>query len=277
MSGGVTAHVMVRNEGRWLWFAIMPVIEHVDHAIVCDTGSIDSTRRCIEWFQNHPKYRGKITSRFLDDVPPSELSNIRQYMINETNTEWFMILDGDEIWFERSIQNFVHTANETTLNMIAVPFINVVGDVFSRQLDDREHYHVAGRTGSITVKGFRRSIDGLHCTGEYGVEGYFDANHLPVQARSDEIAVIDKPFLHTSNTARSSTITGDLLIPYRRKKIAAPVDYRVAPDRENFPEVFYVDRPAFVPDPFRRPLMHHVMRFIWSMLRGARRKAFFRA
>lgn len=277
MKGGTTAHVMVRNEGRWLWFSIMSVIEHVDHLIICDTGSIDRTKKCIDWFCARPEYRDKITSLYLDDVPPSCLSSIRQMMIEETKTEWFLVLDGDEIWFQSSIKEFVRTTKEVECSMIAVPFINIVGDVFSRQKSDREYYNISGITGAITVKGFRVSIDGLHCNGEYGVEGYFDVNHLPAQDRSEDIAFIDGPFLHASNTARSSSVIGDLLISYRRKKIAAPIDYRVTDDPANFPEVFYADRPTFVPDPFRRPLMYDMMRFVWSMLRAAHSRVRLRA
>src|SRR3989344_4886974 len=43
----ICSHTLVRNEGRFLWFAVMSVINHVDRVLLWDTGSTDQTIEII--------------------------------------------------------------------------------------------------------------------------------------------------------------------------------------------------------------------------------------
>ena len=44
----ITGHMVVKNEDRWIYYAIMSVIEYLDKLIIYDTGSIDHTKDIIK-------------------------------------------------------------------------------------------------------------------------------------------------------------------------------------------------------------------------------------
>ena len=46
----VTAHMVVMNEEKWIWFAIKSVVDYMDRLIIYDTGSTDKTVEIIGWF-----------------------------------------------------------------------------------------------------------------------------------------------------------------------------------------------------------------------------------
>ena len=44
----ITAHMMVKNEARFVWYSIMSVLDYVDRIRIWDTGSNDGTVEIIE-------------------------------------------------------------------------------------------------------------------------------------------------------------------------------------------------------------------------------------
>src|SRR3989344_7832345 len=89
----VTVHVLIKNEDRWIWYALMSVLDYVDKILIYDTGSTDKTIDIIKSidspkiiFESHP-----ISTR-------QGLVKLRQHQLDRTRTPWFMLLDGDEIW-----------------------------------------------------------------------------------------------------------------------------------------------------------------------------------
>ena len=108
----VTAHVLVRNEDRFIWFAIMSVIDFIDKMIIFDTGSTDKTVDAIMSIINsNEQYREKIIFEEKGVADKRHIANLRQEMIDRTETEYFMILDGDEIWWKESIQEAINILN----------------------------------------------------------------------------------------------------------------------------------------------------------------------
>jgi len=43
----VTAHCLVKNEQRWVWFALMSVLDFVDEILVWDDSSTDATAKVV--------------------------------------------------------------------------------------------------------------------------------------------------------------------------------------------------------------------------------------
>ena len=58
MSLKIWANVLVKNEDRYLWFAVSSAIEFVDKVFIWDTGSQDKTLDIIKLLQE--KYPNKI-------------------------------------------------------------------------------------------------------------------------------------------------------------------------------------------------------------------------
>ena len=44
----IWAHTLVMNEDRFIWYAVMSVIDYVDKILIFDTGSTDGTVRIIK-------------------------------------------------------------------------------------------------------------------------------------------------------------------------------------------------------------------------------------
>ena len=246
-----TAHMIVKNEEKWIWFAIMSVIEYMDKILIFDTGSSDNTVLIIEDIINYHPLGSKIFFVKKGRVNKYEFKLLRQEQIELTETKWFLVLDGDEIWYKELISNLIDISKMQDCKMIATRFHNCVGDVFHYKDFSSENYCIKGIVGSITIRAYSKEIEGIHCSGDYGVEGYFDKNFQEVQKREKEIYIQDGFYFHTSYLQRSSSLFNDWKIPYRRKKVFAKLTNSISKDFK-FPEVFYLEKPIGIPDPFKK-------------------------
>jgi len=166
----IWVQTMVKNEAKWLWYSVTSVINHVDKLLLWDTGSTDGSLEIEKELVK--KYSDKITYRKRDLASAEDFTKVRQEMLNETKSDWFLMLDGDEIWWEESIKTFVRTINESAdLESIVVPTLNLVGDIFHYQDKSAGNYHLAGRVGHYNLRGINRLIPGLHSQGVHGVWG----------------------------------------------------------------------------------------------------------
>ncbi len=150
----LTAHCLVKNEEKFVGFAIKSVIDFVDTIIVFDTGSTDKT---VEIIQNLVKeYPEKII--FEEKGPCDKLrhTQLRQEMLDRTKTDWFMILDGDEIWTKRGMDEALKIMGESSsIGCILTPFYLCAGDIFHHSLRGKYVYenvkiHALARIFKIT-------------------------------------------------------------------------------------------------------------------------------
>src|SRR3989344_9526722 len=106
----ISAHTIVKNEERYIWFAIKSIIEFVDIAHVWDTGSSDKTPRIIErLIKLHPN---KIKYKQLGNITLDQFPYARQQMVQEDNSDWFIILDGDEVWWRQGVTKLTSLINQ---------------------------------------------------------------------------------------------------------------------------------------------------------------------
>ena len=248
----ITGHMVVKNEDRWIWYAIMSVIDYLDKLIIFDTGSKDQTNRIIEEVLKEKKYSDKVIYEEWGTVSSEEFYKVRQKQIELTDTDYFMVIDGDEIWYRSSLEELDRILSEEKPALVATRFINVCGDIFHYRNESREHYCINGITGAITIRIYSMEIPGICCGGVYGVEGYIDKDGVAVQDGGYKVIVQKGKYFHTSLLNRSSLQSGDFSIKYRRAKFRADWDARFAPDFV-FPEVFdIVQRPVYVKSPYKK-------------------------
>jgi glycosyltransferase involved in cell wall biosynthesis len=247
----ITVHTLVKNEEKWIWFSIMSVINFVDKLIIFDTGSTDSTVHIIKEILKNEEYAKKISFEEKGSISTDKFSLLRQEQIDKTNTDWFLVLDGDEIWYEEDIKRVVSIIQNTTKKMLAIRFHNCTKDIFHYSKFDSGSYNIKGVKGNITIKLICKNISGLAAIGPYGNEGYYDIRGNPIQNSENDIQIIDGFFLHTSNLVRSRNLYFDWKIPYRRVKVFSKVESKVGPNFV-FPEVFYAERPKIVYNPFQK-------------------------
>ncbi|MDQ1141122.1 glycosyltransferase [Pedobacter agri] len=248
---GITVHTLVRNEEKWIWFSIMSVIEFVEKIIIYDTGSTDNTAAIIDEIKSSHKFGHKIHFEKKSAVTKEEFTLLRQDQITKTDTNWFLVLDGDEIWYEKDLRNLVSISKTTSATMLAIRFHNCTKDVYHYESYDVGGYVIKGEKGHITLKLIKMSIPGIHADGPYGMEGYFNEENQPIQNSLNDIDVVDGFFLHTSNLIRSRNLFHDWKIPYRRAKVFSTANKKVDSSFE-FPEVFYINRPSNITNPLRK-------------------------
>lgn len=253
----IWANCLVRNEERWVWYAIMSVIDYVDKILVWDTGSTDKTVEIIKSVKNP-----KIEFREYGGVTKETYPQVRQAMLEATKADpsrpgrsgadWVFILDGDEVWTNEGISKVVKTIQDKgdEIESIVVKTINLVGDVYHRMEDEAGQYEIAGRKGHLSLRVINMKIPGLHASRPHGQMGYFDANDQPVQERDHKkIVFLPVSYFHTTHLARSSAIDKEGEVPLRLQKrkyeIGTPLDKKI-----QYPEVFYKKRPDVIPSPW---------------------------
>lgn len=138
----LTAHCLVKNEENFIGYAIASVIDFVDTIIVFDTGSTDKTIEIVkDLLAKHPS---KIIFEEKGECDKKRHTQLRQEMIDRTRTDWFMILDGDEVWTRRAMQEAVQTIKENQdVECLLAPFYLCVGDM----------YHQYAKKGEIEMLG----------------------------------------------------------------------------------------------------------------------------
>lgn len=249
----IWSHTLVMNEERYVWFAIMSVIDYMDKMLIWDTGSTDSTKEIINEIKKlYPK---KIEFRELGKVDINEFTKVRQAMLDNTKSDWVFILDGDEVWWERGIEEVTRLINvpnakfETVVNS----YRNVIGDIFHYQSESAGKYQIDDKRGHLTIRAMK-NLSGLHFAKPHGQQGIYDSENNLIQDRNSarRIHLVDKPsYLHFTHMTRSKSLSSDLKVPKRKIKIkhelgiSFPLDYY-------YPEAFFLERPAGVPSPWTK-------------------------
>lgn len=243
----ITAHVMVKNEYKFVWYSVMSVINHVDRLLLWDTGSTDGTIDVVKEILNSPQAKNKISFKNVSQQSFSE-ERTRQEMLDETNTSWFLVVDGDEIWWESSIKMLIDEIKENghRYESIVVPTVNTVGDIFHYQELRAGNYHLAGRIGHYNLRAVNKSIPGLKSEGYHGIWGWADINGKQIQERDvDKIKYINAPYLHCTFLDRARVKNHDSQVIKRSQKrkheigISFPLDFY-------YPEVLFRQRPQIV-------------------------------
>ena len=275
MKKTIWGNTIVKNEGKFLWFALMSVVDFLDKILVWDTGSSDNTVAIINEVKKRKK--GEIEFREIGEVDEIRFTYARQKMLDQSNCDWIFILDGDEVWWQSSIKAVIDTISKKgdELDLIVNSYINAVGDIYHYQDESAGQYHLAGRKGHLNVRAINRKLPGLHVDKPYGQEGYFDKDEKRIQDRDPRrIMFLDEPYLHLSNLPRSSQTKGDLAVMQRAKKTKPEIGIKFS-STFKYPNVFYDNWPKIVPNPWQKmPSNFKLKAFIETPVRKLKRKFF---
>ncbi len=252
----VVVHTLVKNEQRWLWYALMSVIDQVDEILVWDTGSTDKTPEVVKCI-NSPK----IKFREVGPVDPAGHTAARQRMLEATDADWIMILDGDEIWWHDSLAAHLQAIREhRDLSALISPVINLVGDIYHQEGPVASHYHIGEYRGAFNIRFINRRIPGLHISNPHGRQEYRDDHDTALQYFPPrKLHLVNKTYLHTTHLSRSVTRFMD------KNTLKRGFKYRFEFGRSFgrdfiYPEVLYLPQPDMVPDPWTRRSMDYLSR-----------------
>lgn len=247
----IWAHTLVKNEGRWLWYSVSSVIDHVDKLLLWDTGSTDASLEIEKELEK--KYPGKIILKYRGQKTAEDFTNVRQEMLDATKSDWFLMADGDEIWFEDSVKKVIETIkNEGNgIESIVVPTINLVGDIYHYQDKSAGRYRFGDRVGHFNLRAINKGIPGLHSQGGHGVWGWADGERKMIQDRDPKkIKFVDAPYLHTTFLPRGGSKINDSEVIKRAKKFKYELGKNF-PSDYFYPEVLFRDKPDFISSPWK--------------------------
>lgn len=245
----IWAHTLVKNEARWLWYSVSSVIEQVDRLLLWDTGSTDGSIEIEQELKR--KFPGKIELNFRKQSTAEDFTNVRQEMLEATKSDWFLVVDGDEIWWRDSIKKVIEEINKNgkKKECLAVPAILPVGDIFHRQEEKAGGYKLAGKVGHVGLRGINRKIPGLNALGPHGQMGWADKNGKMIQEHDPKnIIYVDAPFLHTTYLPRAGGRKDEEVIKRLQKRKHELGDS--FPREYFYPEVFFEEKPAYVKSPW---------------------------
>jgi glycosyltransferase involved in cell wall biosynthesis len=246
----VWVNMMVKNEERWIWYALMAVLPLIDKALVWDTGSTDKTVEIIKTIKDK-----KIDFYQAGSVNKKTFSQLRQKMLQQTKSDWVLNVAGDEIWPNKPLKKLIKEINKApeSIQTFCVRPINFVGDirfVHPETFIGQTPLAPKGITGFFSSRVFRRNISGLHISGQYGQEGFYDGQGITIRERQKHVKYLeDIYYWHMTYLPRSSSRNKDKQVMMRGKKRKFEIGLK-RPDWIKVPEVFYKTRPDFVPDPF---------------------------
>jgi len=269
-------HTLVKNEDRYLWYAVRSVIDHVDKVLLWDTGSTDNTVKIAEELKR--RYPSKIEFREVGEVNPDQFTIIRQKMLNETKSDWVIIVDGDEVWWNdkiKEVRNIVDSRGKE-LDSIVSKYYNIVGDIYHFQDESAGRYNIDNKTGNLTIRAMNRNIKGLKFLKPHGQQGIYDGKGFSIQERDPKKRFWQDgySYLHFSNMQRSSKRANDLIVPKRDFKLKHEIGHRFGRDF-CYPESFFVGRPEIVENVWRKADAFYLLRsFAETPLKIIKRKYF---
>jgi len=276
MKNTIYAHCLVKNEERFLWYSVSSVIEYVDKILIWDTGSTDNTVKIINLLQK--KYPNKIVFKEFGEVTSDTFYKARQDMLDKTDSDWFLVLDGDEIWWDEFIKKVCEFINKkgSGYESIIVPTFNLVGDMFHFQETKAGKYSFGNKKGHFNLRAINRKIPGLKSFGEHGKWGWVDEKNIMIQERDGEkIKFLDTPYLHASFLQRGGSLIDDKKVSKRQKKFKYEFGNKFALDYY-YPEAFFRKRPTLIPSVWETPKCNYKLRaFFETPFRKIKRRIFY--
>lgn len=244
----LVAHCIVKNEERFVWYAIESVLPHVDKVVVWDTGSTDDTVKIIRSIKNE-----KVVFKEVTLTAKETMAYYRNKMLEEHTGDWIMILDGDEIWEDRGMREAKNLMENPHTDVIISPVVVAVGDLYHIQDQRAGKYRIAGRVGHYNLR-FLRYKPSIQVVGTYPLEGYTNSTTLLQDYSAPTLVFQTVPYLHASHLVRSKAKSDKVKYELGH---ALPFDYY-------YPESFFYPRPQSVPFVWEKRDPQYTKRAVWQ-------------
>lgn len=261
----ITTHTIVKNEERFIWYALNSVAPFVEEMIIYDTGSSDRTIELIEEFItknkiDYPKLKVQFEKMKISN--PEEIGQLRIKQVKQTKTPWFLLLDGDEIWGEDQLAKLLNLTDDLNSKVLAVvnKTRNCAGDIYHYLPDSFGKYTFLGKTGHYNIR-LMKTTD-YEIKGVYPNEGYYFQDKL-VNSQDEWLSMSDSWYLHTSHLKRSSVESNAF---GRRKQIYAT---GIKLEEDELPEVFSNRKLDSIPNlSEHRSFVYEIVSKVIDVLRG---------
>src|SRR3989338_11051585 len=98
--------MIVKNEDRFVWYAVNSVLPFVSRFLITDTGSTDKTGQIIKSIKSP-----KITIFTKKNASPGLLTKYRQQQTDMVKSGWMWIVDADEVYPQKTAEKITLTIN----------------------------------------------------------------------------------------------------------------------------------------------------------------------
>ncbi len=268
MKKSITAHMIVKNEDRFIWYTINSVLPYVDKFLIYDTGSSDKTVSVIQTFKDK-----KIIFEKKGTVDAEGLVKLRNEQIHRSATEWIWIVDGDEVYPQDTIKAIIQSVNSSNnYNGIIVHRYDLLGDIYHCQDEKVGPYNQFGKLGHYVLRLINKNnIFGLKVLGKYPNEYFADQNGMRIKdSGKDHFAIVNERIFHALYLKRS-TLGGNLLTTLNRRKNKIELGKEI-PTKE-LPQIFFANKPFHVPDVIKkRSLLYSLLAFFITPIKKIKRK-----
>jgi len=209
----ITVHMMVKNEDQWVRYSLLSVLPYVDRVLVTDTGSSDHTLEAIKSIAS-PKI--KLTETRVNT--PEGVTRIREEQLKNTKTDWFWVVDGDEVYPEETASEVVAAMNNPQYEGITVRRYDLLGDIYHRQKESVGSYNMWGTSGHLVLRALNLSkLSSLTLRGDYPNEGYYDKNGTAIINHDPALHYITTNYLYHTMYLKRSSLGGNLPMFNRSK------------------------------------------------------------
>lgn len=251
MKKKIWGNTLVKNEGRYIYFALMSVIDFLDRILIWDTGSSDDTVKIVKHIQK--TYPKKIEFREIGEVNPKGLTKARQKMLGETQSDWFVILDGDEVWWRKSLEKTLEVIEKRGDELYAIvhPVINLIGDIYHFQEEAAGRYRILGKEGHFNIRVINRKIPGLHIKNTYPLEGFYDKSSRLIQEVDERLTFVNSHLLHFTHLNRATSVSS------RKIKYELGIPF---PKNFKYPDALHLELPEFIPSPWVKRSKKYIIR-----------------
>ncbi len=234
----ITLHTIVKNEEKYIKAALVSALgsKDVERALVWDTGSTDGTVHEILSIKD-----SRIEFMEKGNAGRKELVGLRKGQLEMTRTPWFMLVDGDEIWPEKNLQQLILAIKKCGSQTVALVnrTRNAAGDLYHYLPDSKGHYQIGPWSGHLNIRAIR-NLPGLTVKGEYPNEWY-EYQGKKIQDMPERLKFVDTWYLHASHLKRSGSWLSESLTVDRLKKHKWLAGLRgvklIEMDKEEIPEV----------------------------------------
>lgn len=105
--------ILNMNDEYWLPYCLESLAGHFNRFVIYDVGSTDRSKDIIDWFVQKEKTRADFFVRYLPFVDPVVQGTFRNSMIAEAASEWYFIVDSDELYKPEDIREIKRVMKET--------------------------------------------------------------------------------------------------------------------------------------------------------------------
>ncbi len=114
--------ILNMNDEFWLPYSLNCLTGFFNKYVIYDVGSTDRSKEIIDWFVQKEKNNADFVVRYLPFVDPVVQGTFRNSMIAEADSEWYFIVDSDEVYSPDGLRSLIKCMHNMDVLRSDVPF-----------------------------------------------------------------------------------------------------------------------------------------------------------